>query len=154
MNSSLSTSPGWMGSNFLFIFIAFISSVIINYFYFTSVGSSPYKTNSPLIIYSNTVLPLSISLQRFQLISRGHTQVSQQNGGVQHIKLSPSHSFKRHKSQNALLRKKRLRVLAFKRFNHTTNIARTTYNVQRTTSNKPHFVKNFDCNTDRMGKTG
>ncbi len=44
---------------------------------------SPHKTNAPLIVDANAVLPFSISLQRFQVIARRRSQIAEFRGDIQ-----------------------------------------------------------------------
>jgi hypothetical protein len=43
----------------------------------TGIALSPHKTNPPLIVNSNAVLPLSISTQGFQAVSWWNAQIIQ-----------------------------------------------------------------------------
>ena len=47
----------------------------------------PFETNPPLIVDSDAVLALSISLQRFKTIARQDGEISELNGGFQAVQL-------------------------------------------------------------------
>ena len=51
--------------------------MIIHDFDFIGIPISPYKANSPLIIYPNTVLPLAAAVQLFQPIGWWNQQILQ-----------------------------------------------------------------------------
>jgi len=62
--------------------------MIINYFYFVRVVIPPFKTDSPLIVDSNTVLTPSLTLQGFKPISRRHSQIIDGLSAIEHTQLS------------------------------------------------------------------
>jgi hypothetical protein len=56
--------------------------MIIYNFNFAGVSASPYKTDSPLLVNPDAMLPLSLALQSFQPISRRNHQIFQPDGSV------------------------------------------------------------------------
>ena len=67
--------------------------MIIDDFHIDWTIGSPHEANSPLIVDTNAVLPLSISLQRFKMIAWRYTQVIKDQGPVQLLQLSKRRSF-------------------------------------------------------------
>ena len=67
--------------------------MVVNYLHILGTPRSPHKANSPLIVDTNAVLPLSISLQRFKMIAWRYTQVIKNQGPVQLLQLSKRRSF-------------------------------------------------------------
>ena len=51
--------------------------MVVNNLDITGIALSPHKTNPPLIVNSNAVLPLSISTQGFQVVSWWNAQIIQ-----------------------------------------------------------------------------
>src|ERR1700747_2095233 len=49
----------------------------------------PHKANPPLIVDANRVLPLSITSERFQPVSRRSSQIAQRGCGIQIAELPP-----------------------------------------------------------------
>ena len=56
--------------------------MIIDDFHFVTIAVAPNKTDSPLIVDANRVLPFTIASQCFQLISRRRRQDAQLRGCV------------------------------------------------------------------------
>jgi hypothetical protein len=52
---------------------------------------APTEYDPPLIVDADTVLSCTITLQGFQAIGRGHTQIGQGSGIIQHSQLPPGH---------------------------------------------------------------
>ncbi len=49
--------------------------MVVNYFNVKRRTISPNKANTKLIVYSNTMLPRSVTAQCLQPIARWHTQI-------------------------------------------------------------------------------
>jgi len=62
--------------------------MIICYFYVYRVAVFPNKTNAPLVIYSNTVLPRPVAGQFFQHVRGGNAKVIDALRIVYHAQLS------------------------------------------------------------------
>lgn len=62
--------------------------MIINNFNKMSIPILPNKTNSPLAVDADAMLPASISLESFQPIPKGNAQVIQRDGVVQDFELA------------------------------------------------------------------
>jgi hypothetical protein len=45
----------------------------------------PFETNSPLLIYANTMLSFSITFQCFQTIARRHSQIFQADRSIHQL---------------------------------------------------------------------
>jgi len=50
----------------------YLVSALIHYFNISSTYSCPSKTNAPLIIDADAVLPVAVALQYFDAIARRH----------------------------------------------------------------------------------
>jgi hypothetical protein len=64
--------------------------MVICHFNIKGVTARPDKTDSPLIIHSDTVLPLAIPFQLFELVTWWYTQIVKRLGGVEHQELPQS----------------------------------------------------------------
>jgi hypothetical protein len=58
--------------------------VVVNNFDIMSVSGFPNKTDAPLIVNTDAVLPFPIARQRMEPIPRGYFQVRKKLCGVQH----------------------------------------------------------------------
>jgi len=65
------------------------ASVIVHDLNFVSISLAPNETKAPLVVNSNTVLPLPLAAQGFQTVSRRRRQIAQFRGAVQLPKLAP-----------------------------------------------------------------
>src|ERR1022692_2573529 len=89
-NSARRISPGWIGgSRSLFAMAVFTPLVIIDNLNVLRGALSPGKTDSPLIVDSDAVLPLSIADQSLQPVSRNRRDVCQSLGVVKHSQFPP-----------------------------------------------------------------
>ena len=79
---------------------------------------NPGKADPPLIIDTNTVLPLPISLQSFQTISRRNPQITERWGEVENQKLPSRNSFYATKLRYVLIVKQRFRLFGAKGADH------------------------------------
>jgi hypothetical protein len=66
--------------------------VVINNFNLMRSIYAPHKTDPPLIVNANTVLPFSIDLECFELISGRHSQAQQIGSSMQLQQLPPCDS--------------------------------------------------------------
>jgi len=62
-------------------------SVIVDDFDVVDAILRPNKANPPLIIDPNAICARPISLQRFQPVRRGHSEILQLFSGIQHVQL-------------------------------------------------------------------
>jgi len=88
------------------------SVIIHNLNIFRSSGR-PTKAEAELIIDSNAVLPGPVTFERFQSISRRHSQILQLGRDLQLPQLAPSHDGNVHKPPNWPTFRKRFCVSAF-----------------------------------------
>ena len=58
--------------------------MIVDDLYVVSVSFSPHKTNAPLVIDADAVLPFAVSCQCMKPVSARDTQIHQTFGRVQH----------------------------------------------------------------------
>jgi hypothetical protein len=61
--------------------------MVVNYFYLSCVPFLPKEADTPLIVYSNAMLPLPDPMQLLQSISWRHSQAIQRNSCIQNLKL-------------------------------------------------------------------
>ncbi len=54
---------------------------------------SPSKTNSPLVVDANAILPPPLPLQSLKPIAGRYFEITHPVGSFQHFKLSPCHAF-------------------------------------------------------------
>src|SRR5258708_39956980 len=62
----------------------------------------PLKTNAPLIVDANAVLPLPIALQRFEPVARQRRQITKDMRGFETIELEPSRPLDAREAFHAL----------------------------------------------------
>ena len=86
--------------------------MVVNYLHILGTLRSPHKANSPLIVDTNAVLPLSISLQSFKMIAWRYTQVFKDRGPVKLLQLSKRRTFNIDPATYTSALKKGLGVLA------------------------------------------
>ena len=79
---------------------------------------SPDKADPPLTIDTNTVLPLPITLQCFQQISRRNPQITERWGAVENQKLPSRNPFYATEPQDVLIVKQRFRLFGAKGTDH------------------------------------
>ncbi len=63
--------------------------MVICYFNIVDIALIPDKTNTPLVVYSDAVLPNTVVLQRFQPVSRWYPKIVQYLSIVQHTLFAP-----------------------------------------------------------------
>ena len=78
----------------------------------------PRKTHSVLVVDPYSVLPVAISRQLVQLVSRRHFQIVQFARGMNHIQFSPRHILNGSPLPYALIQEQLFGVSRLKRLNH------------------------------------
>src|SRR6476646_6021853 len=81
MKSSISTSPGWIGSS---------RSVIVDEFDMVRTSVLPYEADPPLPVDPDAVLASPVALQRLQPIARRNPKIVEHLGRVQLLQLPES----------------------------------------------------------------
>ena len=61
--------------------------MIIYYLYMQCLSTLPTKNDTPLIVYPNAKLPLTIALEGLQSVRRRYAQVTDASGNIEHLKL-------------------------------------------------------------------
>jgi hypothetical protein len=74
----------------------------------TGIALSPHKTNPPLIVNSNAVLPLSISTQGFQAVSWWNAEIIQRFRPMEQQQLSSGDPLKCAKARHLFIGEQRL----------------------------------------------
>jgi len=82
------------------------------------VPVSPNKTDTPLLVDPNAVLPFPVSVERLQPIVRRRCQVPQISGNIQLAKLSLGYSLNTAKSLHPLTGMEPLRLPRPERLDH------------------------------------
>jgi hypothetical protein len=100
--------------------------VIIDDLYLVSVALSPLETDAPLIVDSDAVLTLTVTVQFLQAIAGRDTQVLQRLRVVQHYELATGGVLDTLKAWTALAVEERFRVFAPERLYHKWNLLRPT----------------------------
>jgi hypothetical protein len=65
--------------------------VVVDDFDILRSSGGPNEANPPLIIYPDAVLSQPVASERFQTITRGHSQIVQVTRSIQKTKLSQRH---------------------------------------------------------------
>ena len=93
--------------------------MIIDDFHFVTMAITPNKTDSPLIVDTNRVLPFTIASQCFQLISGRRRQNVQLRGGVKLEQLPDCNPLDSAKTLAVLVMKKLLGFFGAEALDHT-----------------------------------
>ena len=84
--------------------------MVIDNLHIVGIPVSPDKTDAPLIVDANTVLPFSVAFKRFQVISRGRGKVTKLRGHIQLPDFPLCHPLESPKPPDTLPRMKLLRA--------------------------------------------
>ncbi len=76
--------------------------MIIHDFHVVGIAFAPNKTDAPLVIDADAVLPFSIAFQCFQVIAWRRSQIAKFSGDVQLSQLPLGHTLKGPKAFDAL----------------------------------------------------
>jgi trehalose-6-phosphatase len=95
------------------------TSVVIDELDITRTVVGPDKTQSPLCVDANAVLPTPVAAKRFEPISGRATQELQRLCSIQHLQLALSQGLKRTELSRTSSRKQRERVAASKGLDHS-----------------------------------
>jgi hypothetical protein len=58
--------------------------VVVHNLYVVSVSLFPYETDAPLIVDADTVLARAVAFEGVKSVTRGHRQIDQSLGCVEH----------------------------------------------------------------------
>jgi hypothetical protein len=105
--------------------------MIIGHFDAVTIPIAPNKTDSELIIHSDRVLALAVSLKSFQLVPWRRGKHSQFRRCMKLKQFPQGHPFKRAKAFAVVIAKKRLGFGGAKTLNHTLKILRIALYVNR-----------------------
>jgi hypothetical protein len=92
---------------------------------------APTETDSPLVVDSDTVLPLSVTSQQFESVSRHCRHVLQHSRIIQHSEFTPCHILNIAASPASLALKQLLSLLAAEGSDHMASISREPLNEIR-----------------------
>jgi hypothetical protein len=90
------------------------SSVVVDDFNIKSISIFPAKTDTPLVIDPDTMLPSSVASESFQPIPRGAPQVTQIDSAIQVEQLASRHTLDVPKPSHVTVIKQCLRISAAK----------------------------------------
>lgn len=105
--------------------------MIVDDFHMVAMAVTPDKTDSPLIIDPNRVLPFPVASQCFQLISRRRSQNAQLSHGVKLEQFPQSDPLDGTKPSAMMIVEKLLSFLGAKALNHTRRILRHALYVKQ-----------------------
>jgi hypothetical protein len=105
--------------------------MIVNNLHPIAVPIAPDKTNAPLIVDANGMLPLAISFMRLQLIPRRRSEYPQFGGSMQLEQFSQRDALDRAEASAVLIMKKLLGLFRGEALDHTRRILRDTLYVKR-----------------------
>ena len=112
--------------------------MIVDDFHIVAMALTPDKTDSPLIIDPNRVLPFPIASQCFQLISRRRSQDAQLRRSVKLEQFPQGDPLKGTEPPAVVIVKELLSFLRAKALNHTHRILRhALYVKQQMTTDRP-----------------
>jgi len=112
--------------------------VIVDDFHVVAVAIAPDKTDAPLIIDSDRVLPFPLSSECFQLIPWRSSQNPQFRSRVELEQLPQGHAFDGAKTLAVMILKQFLGVPRAKALNHTPRIPRIALYVKRMNDHSEH----------------
>ena len=104
--------------------------MVVNYLDFLGTFKRPHKTNSPLIIHANTVLPLAFSFKRFKLVAWRDTKIVKNSRPINLLHLSKRRTLNVYPTTHTFTLKEGFRVFALKAFYRYASII-------------THYVNNF-----------
>ena len=93
--------------------------MIIHNFHVVDIAIAPSKTDAPLVVDANAVLPFSIAFQRFQAIAWRRPQIAKFGGDIQLPQLSLGHALAPPKASDSLPVVKLFRLARPERLDHT-----------------------------------
>jgi hypothetical protein len=93
--------------------------MIVDNLHVVSVAFSPHKTDTPLVVDTDAMLPFAVSFQWMKSIAPRHAQIHQTFGSVQHQQFSSRRLSNIHKLWDILVVEKSSRVGTIKRLDHT-----------------------------------
>jgi len=97
--------------------------MVIRYLDIKCITALPFKTDSPLIVNSNTILPFSVADQLFKAIRGRNPQVVDVEGVVDHAKFTQCHLLNIHwQFARTLTLMNSLSFSVFEGFDHKTII--------------------------------
>jgi hypothetical protein len=96
--------------------------VIVDNFHLTGALIAPLKTDPPLIVYADRMLPFAVSRQFFKSIPRRYPGVVERHGGLEDRQFSLRNAFNIDKAPDAVSVREFLSIAATERFNHKTSI--------------------------------
>ncbi len=92
--------------------------MIIDNLYVGGVAFCPTKTDAPLVVDANAVLPLTITLQRLQAIAGRNSQIIEYSGAMEIEQFAPRRTFNSAELGDRNVVEEVLGVLAPEGLNH------------------------------------
>ena len=134
MNSSASTSPGWMGAR---------RSVVIGDFDVMGAILVPSEADAVLVVDPDRILPGAVALERLEPVARRGAQIIEPMGGVEHRQFSQGGPFDMHETADASMGGERCGVAAGKATDHMRYVSRIilSCNPALDTAPRPPYLK-------------
>lgn len=107
--------------------------MVIHDFDFGRVAAPPYETNPPLVVNTDAVLPLAITVQSFQAVSWRRGKVPQFRSAVELQQFPPRNPLERLEPSDRQAVKQPFRIRAAEGFDHNVRVYRSPFNVKRKT---------------------
>jgi len=96
--------------------------VVIDNLHLVGIPIAPDKTDSPLVVDANTVLPFSVAFKSFQVITRGRSKVTKLRGNIQLAESPLRYPLESPKPLDALPRVKLFRIFRPERLDHSSSV--------------------------------
>ncbi len=100
--------------------------MIINNLHVVDVTFYPTETNTPLVVDADAVLPLTIALQRLQVIAWRNPQIVEHSGAMEVEQLAPRRTFDGTEPWDRNVIEEFLGVLAPEGLDHSMRLLRRT----------------------------
>jgi len=105
-------------------------SVVIDHFDALGVSVLPHEADAKLLVHSDAVLAGPISLERFELVSRGYTKIAKLRRGMERQEPAERHVIKMRELPASFAHEHLLGFLAAETLYHTLRVLRTAYWVK------------------------
>src|SRR5712692_6313006 len=96
--------------------------MIVGNFHVVGVPVPPHKANAPLVIDSDAVLPLPVTVQRLQPVARNGGQIPKFSRSIEHLELPKGRAFDGMKPPDSFAPEQPLRVTASEALDHADSV--------------------------------
>jgi hypothetical protein len=105
--------------------------MVINNFDILRASPGPAEANPELLVDSNTVLTLAVTIQRFQHVSGRHFEIIQLACGLELPNFPQGNSLKVDESPDSSSTCQLLSILTFERYDHMEMMTQSVNNIKR-----------------------